>query len=243
MNERDADPAPSGLKYTMLTTPSAVFKMEAWFGVLIAELQYDDAFTSLRSLYPLATEILSASFCLVGLSIASLPEANWEYVTWSHKLHDFMAAIAPERADYTRFSCDLGLDMMILGVVLSPWLQKILSHKWFLFLGRMSFAVYLLHMQMLKTTMTWMMYGISAPADHVNDKSETVATRLAYPGHQKLLFCLVFWLPLLYWVAYLWTTYVDPWCEKVTNKLVEFIKLDSGEKPAVYLPMANGHGA
>ena len=91
------------------------------------------------------------------------------------------------------------------------------------------------------TLLSWMVYGFSVPKDHRDAKGHPQTTRNKYPGHQMLAICVVLWLPMLYGSAYAWTQYVDPWCERMTNRLVDKIKF-ADSKENGYIPMSGVDG-
>lgn len=200
------------------------FGMQFFFGAFMADLQNLDpeTFTRAQSLSsgPLRAA-LSIIFLVVGLFIGSLPEDHFEWHPWSLGLRNFLAAILPANPDFPRFSSGIGLDIIVIGLHLSPMARNILSNRFFLWLGRMSFAVYLLHNQILRSVLCWMIYGFATPA-----KGEPL---LAF-SPLKLFLCLPFYLALTYGSAQLWTWYVDSWCARISEHLVAAIKEDSGEK-------------
>ncbi|PVI01339.1 hypothetical protein DM02DRAFT_359805 [Periconia macrospinosa] len=216
----------------------SLFGLLGFFGIFLAEFQMDDFTNVFLSTQPILAPIISTVNIVFGMYIASYPEANIDALSWSRNLHSFFTAILPQDPDYGHFSSSIGLIFISFGIVLSPFLQKLLSSKYLLFLGRMSFAVYLLHHSMMKTVLAWMLYGIHTKPAHMNDKNEPEITRLEYPGHATLLMWSIVWWPMLYGVAYLWTTHVDPRCERMANKLVEWVKLDNAQQSNGYLPMA-----
>lgn len=211
----------------------AAFGMQFFWGTLIADLQNSDTAEALMMSRPHMSAVLSGIYVFVGLTFASFPESNAEWMTWSRLLLNLMRPILPGDADFPRFSSGIGLEFITLGILLSPTLQRLLSSRYLLFLGRMSFAVYLLHGSLIKTTLVWMLYGLHTLPDHEDENGNMVATRLRYPGHMSLIAWQIVWLPMLYGVAYLWMTYVDPWCERATNKLVESIKLKMSDKTPI----------
>ena len=216
----------------------ALFGILGFFGIFLAEFQMDDFTNAFIASQPVIAPVLSTFNILLGGWLASYPEANIEALAWSRNLHAFFTSITPKDPDYGHFSSSFGLMFIAFGIVLSPFLQKALSSKYLLFFGRMSFAVYLLHHSMMKTVLAWMLYGVHTKPAHMNDKNEPEITRLEYPGHATLIMWSIVWWPMLYGVAYLWTQHVDPRCERLANKLVEWIKLDSGKQRNGYLPMA-----
>jgi hypothetical protein len=217
---------------------TALFGILGFFGIFLAEFQMDDLTNAFISTKPLIASIISTCTIIFGGYIASYPEANIEALAWSRGLHTFFTYILPTDPDYGHFSSSIGLMCICFGITLSPFLQKALSSKYLLFFGRMSFAVYLLHHSMMKTVLTWMLYGIHTKPAHMNDQNEPEITKLEYPGHMVFFLWSVVWWPMLYGVAFLWTQHVDPRCERLANKLVDWIKLDTAKQTnAGYLPM------
>ena len=208
--------------------------MQFFWGTLIADLQNHQPTTQFIADRRRLARALSFTFVLAGLTFASFPEGHAEWMTWSRALLDIMTPVLPAGPDFPRFASGIGLELVALGVLLSPGrLQRLLSTRPLLFLGRMSFAVYLLHGPLMRTTLVWMLYGVEAPPDHEDDQGQMVITRLKYPGNLVLVAWQLVWLPMVYGIAHLWMTYVDPWCDTMTNKLVEYVKLEPEEKPPV----------
>ncbi|KAL1850741.1 hypothetical protein Daus18300_012819 [Diaporthe australafricana] len=222
-----------GLWVYFYCASDSAFGMQFFWGTFIADLQNHPSTSQFISNRLRISKILSASLVFVGLVFASFPEGHAEWMTWSRLLLDFMRPILPDNPDFPRFASGIGLELISLGILLSPWLQKLLSGRYLLFLGRMSFAVYLLHGPLMKTTLVWMLYGVQVPPDHENDSGDMEMTRLSYPGNMALVMWQFVWLPMLYGIANLWMAYVDPWCERMTNRLVEYVTLDASEKPSL----------
>ena len=220
--------------------------MLGFWGVLIAELQFEPRTAQFIDQQRILAPVLSSVLVFAGFYVASYPESHAEWMPWSDTLTHFLQPNLPEDPDLPRFTSGIGLMLAAVGIVLSPRLQEILSSRILLFFGKMGFAVYLLHGTLMKTILSWMVYGISVPEDHRDDDGKLQITRMEYPGHQTLLICVVFFLPILYGSAYAWTQHVDPWCERMTNKLVNMIKPEE-TKGNGYIPMngvqvqTNGH--
>lgn len=202
------------------------FGMQFFFGAFMADLQNLDpgTFTRMQTMSssgPIRTA-MSLFFLAVGLFIASLPDANWEWQPWSAGLLNFLTAILPDKPDYPRFSSGFGLDVIVIGLHLSPTARNILSNRFFRWLGRMSFAVYLLHNQILRSILCWMVYGMSLPAE--GEPLLTVTNPL------RVIMVLPIYFGLTYGAAHLWTTYIDAFCARISERVVAFIKEDGGEK-------------
>lgn len=207
--------------------------MQFFWGTLLADLQNHTPTTQFIADRARLSQVLSFTLVLIGLTFASYPEGHAEWMTWSRVLLNVMRPVLPDNPDFPRFGSGIGLEFVALGILLSPWLQRLLSSRYLLFLGRMSFAVYLLHGPLMKSTLVWMLYGVQLLPDHENEQGEMVITRLKYPGNLTLIAWQFVWLPMVYGIAHLWMAHVDPWCDRMTNKLVDYVKLEASEKPPV----------
>ncbi|KUI71838.1 hypothetical protein VM1G_08093 [Cytospora mali] len=222
-----------GLWVYFYCASDSAFGMQFFWGTLIADMQNHPPTTQIIADRPRLCRVLSFMLVFIGLTFASFPEGHAEWMTWSRILLDIMKAILPDNPDFPRFGSGIGLEFIALGILLSPWLQRVLSSRYLLFLGRMSFAVYLLHGPLMKSTLVWMLYGVQVLPDHENDQGEMVITRLKYPGNITLIAWQLVWLPMVYGIAHLWMAYVDPWCDRMTNRLVEYVRLEATEKPSI----------
>jgi peptidoglycan/LPS O-acetylase OafA/YrhL len=167
------------------------------------------------------------------LYIASLPERHAEWMPWSDNLYKLLEwVVLYKRPDIPRLATGLGFDIAILGLHLNPWLRDLLlSNRMAGWLGRQSFAVYLIHGTLLRTLLVYLLYGIRVPANRLSSSGRMVQSHpLRYPGGSSLLCSLVVWFPILYFFAALWTAYVDPWCARMTEKFVNVVTRQDDER-------------
>ncbi|KAK8139022.1 hypothetical protein PG984_002402 [Apiospora sp. TS-2023a] len=215
--------------YFWMASDSA-FGMQFFWGVFLCDIQNTPAASDFIANRTRLSGLI-ASVCLIsGLYVASYPEGHPEWATWSRYMHNVLVAIVPEKADYPRYGSGIGLELITLGIHFSPFIKDVLSGKYLLWLGKQSFAVYLLHGPLLRWVLCWMVYGTRLPADVQNENGDWVPGQLKFPGAHKLLIWLPLWVPLNYFVANLWTSYVDPWCARVTEQIISYVKEDDGEK-------------
>jgi len=137
----------------------------------------------------------------------------------------------PNHPDTPRFYTGLGLTFLALGIHFSDLIKVLLSNKYLLWLGKNSFAVYLLHGTLLRTVLVWMEYGFVRPADIVNnDGTITEGKHLELGGRLRFWFWIPVWFALQYYLANLWTCFVDPFCARVTEKLEKYTFENEEEK-------------
>lgn len=156
----------------------------------------------------------------IGLWVASFPEGHSDWAHWSQQLQDLSEYILLMKQDTARFYTGLGMDFICVAIFLSPTLKDALSSKYLLWLGKNSFAVYLIHGTLIRTVLTWCMYGLTIP-DKVEKEVDGKMTLVKGPGlkHRGYAFMSVFiplFFVLLYFLANLWTMHVDPLCARWT---------------------------
>jgi peptidoglycan/LPS O-acetylase OafA/YrhL len=211
--------------------------MQFFWGVFLCDLQNHPKANDFLNGRPRIARVLAIFFLVFGCFIASYPEGHPEWQAWSEWQRRIFVQILPADSEFPRFGSGIGLQLITLGIHCSPLIKDVLSGKYLLWLGKQSFAVYLLHGPLLRWVLCWMVYGPRLPADVVNDAGEVVPGKLIFPGNYKLLMWLPIWIPLNYGAAVLWTTYVDPWCARLTEQVVSHVKEDFEEKQGgVLLP-------
>lgn len=206
------------------------FGMQFFWGVFLADLQNHPPAMDFIANRPRLCQIFAIVCLVIGLVIASCPEKNFEWAPWSNNLKFFLSYFLPKDPNYARFSSSIGLIFISLAIHFSSFARDILSTRAFLWLGKQSFGVYLLHGPLIRTTLSWIVFGFDIPSDTENDKGEKQIGRFPPPSGFQLLICIAFWLPFMYSIATAWTTFIDPWCSKNTERIVSSIKVETDEK-------------
>jgi len=202
----------------------AVIGINIYAGMLLAELQLDPEIQSHVADHPHTYSFLSTALIFLGTFTLSYPEENPEWARWSTGLLHFGYHIFPEGAEFARFYPALGSQILIFGIFFNPTAKRLLSSSALCWLGKMSFAVYLLHAPLIRSLLTWMLYGASSsplsPGKDANG-NDLPPSWIPLTNRWLLVVTLPLFYFLLYRIAHIWTAYVDPWCARATNWVEE----------------------
>lgn len=199
--------------------------MQAIFGMFIADLSNHAPAQNFIARYPLLPTIGAPIFIAAGLWLASYPGEHPEWSPWAEYLWKLSFHIFPHDSDTPRFYSAIGFDLVVIGIYLSSLARRILGSRHLLWLGKNSFAVYLLHGTLLRVVLTWMLYGFSAnvpqPPPPKEGQPPPPPNWVPRRGNAVMAISIPIWLLIVYAAAYGWTNYVDPQCASATRWLVK----------------------
>ncbi|PGH11832.1 hypothetical protein AJ79_04629 [Helicocarpus griseus UAMH5409] len=216
------------------------FGQQLFFGMFLSDLANDQDFQHFVASIHWPRRIFCASIATLGLFLASFPGEHPEYTDWSRLLLAIGTAIFPRDTNMGKRFSALGLDLVIIAIYLSPSAKSILSKRIFLFLGRNSFAVYLCHGTLLRVVLTWMIYGISGQPWDVERTEEgeiIIPEWLPRGGPAVFAVSIPVWFGIVYFVAHLWTTYVDAFCARLTQRLENHVFEQEEKQQPAGLPL------
>ncbi|KAF2816198.1 uncharacterized protein BDZ99DRAFT_406765, partial [Mytilinidion resinicola] len=199
------------------------FGVQLYFGMLISDLSQQSAIQTFISSHRRALNYLAAPILITcGLYFASYPQEHQEWEPWSEYLQSLTPYFIPERVhlgEHGRRFTAIGTDLCIVGVFLSPAARLALEHRWLMWLGRHSFAVYLIHGTILRTLGVWIVYGISGEPWHQAVEGEKQYWLQKRGGAPVVWVSMVTFVTLTYAGAWLWMRYVDEACARATQWL------------------------
>lgn len=209
--------------------------MNVYAGILLAELSH--------STYPATlaryTQVLSPLVCVLGFYLCSFPGAYAENAAWSRGLVVLANRLVPGVPQMERFWPSLGAQLVTLSVIFSPHLRRILSHRYLLWLGKISFPLYLLHGTFMRSLLAWVLYGGRATVeteewdDYIQEHYKVL--RIPAPRPLTFLFVVPLWAVVVLSAAHLWAVKVEPWFGVITKKCED--TMFGKEARAVSLPV------
>lgn len=190
--------------------------------MILAEI----SFYNLATLRPrLFFKALPYGLIALGLYMCSYPDQYAEQATWSSQLTSLAQFIFPKGANISRFYAGLGAQMVCFGVILSPFMRRSLSHPALLWLGSVSFPLYLIHGPLMRSVLVHLLYlpmslrfQPSRRADGTLDPESYIPT----PSSSRLVVVLVVFFAFLLYVVQQWATHVEPRIGALTSAFEKF---------------------
>jgi hypothetical protein len=178
--------------------------------MILAEL----SFYNLTTLQPrILFKVLPYGLVTLGLYLCSYPDEYANQAAWSSQLETLAQTIFPAHANVSRYYAGLGAQMVCFGVILSPFMRRILSHPVLLWLGSISFPLYLVHGPLMRSVLVYLLYLPTAigfkptlGADGMPDPESYIPT----PNPFRLVVILIIFFVFLLYIVHQWTLRVEP---------------------------------
>lgn len=199
------------------------------------------------------TYIVTPTLIFAALCIGSYPHEHADWAEWSKNMHKMFVHpsddndskigtfLVPFGTDAPRRMSSAMVQLLAISVFLNPALRQMMSHRWLLWLGRHSFAVYLVHGTILRTVGMWIAYGISGqPWNPDTGSNEDGSPRepewIPIKSWWHVRMATVVFVALTYLAAWAWMRWVDTACARATEWLEKRV-FDEGNEEG------GGHGA
>lgn len=197
----------------LLTYVQALCGFNVFAGVLLAEFNQTDYPFQLSQLSPL----LAPPLVFISLVLMSFPADFQGQAPWSRFLMNLHYKIAPESADVARFWPAVGAQLLVATIICSPQLRRGLSHTWFLWLGKISFPLYLLHGTFIRTVLAWLLTA-NQSLTQIRDDDGLIYPRYPMPGVVTFLIVMPVWLVILFSCTHFWAVKLEPWFGIITKE-------------------------
>ena len=162
---------------------------------------------------------------ILGMLAASYPEKNPDWAPWSQKMTEMLTGLIPGGTEISRYWASIGACLIFGGAYFSPAAQYILTSPIFNFLGRCSFPVYLIHDQVMRTVLVWLVYG----GAEVKRNQEGKIEPLKRAGIVVFVLAIPVYYICTYLVAWLWMNHLDPRFARITLWLKNKCWIEGGE--------------
>lgn len=198
-------------------------------GIALVELHYSP-YPLLLSTY---SHIFTAPLALLSLFLMSFPAEYQSFTQWSNVLFKLGQKFAPQHVEVGRFWPTIGAQLLTLTIVMSPHLRRALSHRYFLWLGKISFPLYLLHGSFLRSFMAWLLFLGQTPKNMQDDGSGPTVLRYPVPGPLRFVITMPIFFALLFAATHLWAIKIEPWFGWITDNVqkITFAKADLPSLP------------
>ena len=164
--------------------------------------------------------ILTPICITLGLLFMSLPSDFTDQARWSDMLHKWGTAHFPASAqmELHRTWGSMGALLLVLGLLLSPQCRRVLAAKPFVWLGKVSFPIYLLHGIFVRSVMAWLAFQ-RTPREFKTDNGNV----LRYPQRSEpaIYFAIAFSMGLMLVASHFWALKVEPWFGRFTKMAEE----------------------
>ncbi|KKZ66941.1 hypothetical protein EMCG_07369 [[Emmonsia] crescens] len=190
-------------------------------GVILAELSFSPKPNTTSKL----ATILPYLIAILGLYLCSYPDQYAEQARWSRQLMELGMRIFPHDASLGRVWPSLGAQLLCLAIVRSPSMRRALSRPYLLWMGGLSYPIYLLHGTIIRTCLTWLTFGPSMLLGTTSDGSSDIDTPLIpEPNTVIIVVALPVFFTLLLAIANVWAVNVEPVFERLTGALERFAR-------------------
>lgn len=207
--------------FPLLTLTSAAWAgLTCFIGIVLAEFSMSDLATMIAPLSPL----LSPPVAIFALVLMSYPNSSPSAAPWSAFLEQFGKAHFGQPA-LERMYGSIGGILLVACIIISPHARWALSQKPLKWLGKVSFAIYLLHGTFMRTVFAWFLFfgsekqqfqkQVSSGNPGENDIFEAV-WKYPVPGAFRCFVATVALLASTLAASQLWNMKVEPFCAKLT---------------------------
>lgn len=199
-------------------------------GLLLVELHY--------SKYPLLFSQYSLYFApplaILSLFLMSFPGQFQPWAYWSNALLRLADKVAPENIDVGRYWPTIGAQLLSFTIVLSPHMRRMLSHPLLLWLGKISFPLYLLHGSLMRSVLAWMTFQGQTLEEfqEFEGQKSIITLRYPVPSTAMLLVVIPIFMAILLAASYCWVLKVEPWFGWFTDRAQKIMIADD-ERPPV----------
>ncbi|KAJ5988941.1 Acyltransferase 3 [Penicillium waksmanii] len=191
-------------------------------GMMLAELSLNNCQFS-ASLKPRALfQTVPYGLVVLGFYLCSFPDQYAEQTAWSSQLAHIGDAIFPKGSNISRYFASIGAQIVCLGAMLSPTLRRIFSSRVLLWLGSISFPLYLIHGPLMRSVLVYLLYwpmSLGFMPALLADGTPNPESYIPTPNTFRLRVILSLFFAFLLFIVRLWSIHIEPKMGAATNYL------------------------
>jgi hypothetical protein len=195
--------------------------MNVFAGMILAELSFMPQPSGNSTL----TTVIPYPLAVFGLYLCSFPTEYADQARWSRQLQDLGNRIFPERSDLGRVWPAVGAEILCLAILYSPRMRNAFCAPWLIWLGGLSYPIYLLHGTFIRTVLTWLAFGPGAIwlwLRALDDGSLDSQSLIPRPSNFTLTIVLPIFAAILLAGVHLWVKNVEPLLGLATARFENF---------------------
>lgn len=172
----------------------------------------------------------------------SQPSDHPQSAPWSNYLETLGQKIFPPQGDLARTWGSVGSMILIIAIMISPHARRLLSRKPLIWLGKVSFPIYLLHGTFMRSLLAWFTFAGQTPQpfEIPTPEGESYSVhRYPQPGSFRILLSIAVSMGCMLAAAHYWTKNVEPVFGHITKSAedIMFGKGDGGSSGNSGRPM------
>ena len=195
------------------------------------------SFSSESSAWIIFRRFAPAVAILLGVLFSSYPEKNAGWTTWSHLLQTVGTKIFYSANEMSRDWSSIGALFIMLGTLYSQRAQWVLSNTILVWMGKVSFGVFLLHSMLIRSLLCWMLYYGKKPQKIRKEDGMLAFGYLQHRDGLAMWVAIAVFFAILYAFAWLWYVHVESWCGRICQKMEDaMFDKDAGRSGKSELP-------
>ena len=187
-------------------------------GMYLAEVFFDQAEEEEKMSEPRSPWTLWPTLLLAaGLVIAGYPEDHTDWTAWSLFLQNLGESLFRDVPELSRKWGSVGGSFIILGVMYLPAVQHALSHRFLVWMGKVSFSVFLIHSFLIRSVLCWMLFWHAEAPEWEEEDGTVMVGRLPHVRGLRCAIIITVFFAITYYFAHLWTLHVESRCAQVVQ--------------------------
>lgn len=165
------------------------------------------------------SRILSPTLAGFGLFLMSMPTDFVHQAKWSSFLQKLGEGCFPIYSEVAREWASIGALILLFAIIISPHLRILLSCPPLIWLGKVSFPIYLLHGIFMRTMLAWFTFAGQTPKPF--ESNGTTIYRYGQPSAFRIWISIILSMGTMLLASHYWADNIEPIFGKITKRVEE----------------------